>query len=462
MTSPKQYKHIYFLGIGGIGMSALARYFNHQGVKVSGYDRTASSLTEELQKEGIGIDFSDDPKLIPTDIDLVVFTPAIPSNHQGMKWLQKEGFAMMKRSEMLGRLTNQMQTLAVAGTHGKTTTSTMAAHLLYNSKTGCTAILGGIAKNYKSNLLLPNTASSWMVTEADEYDRSFLQITPTIAVITATDADHLDIYGNHQALLDSFNSFTSLIKPGGYLVHKLGLPLTITNHEINVYTYSLNDTKADCHARNLSKDGLYYTFDLVTPLRTITNLCTGIPALVNVENSIAACTMALLAGCSDEEIRLNLKTFQGISRRFDIRAVKPGHVYIDDYAHHPEEINALVDSVRHLFPEEKITAVFQPHLYSRTRDFAEGFAKALNQCDECLLLDIYPARELPIPGVDSAMLANLMKPGTRVIGRENLIYEIEKIKPGLLLTIGAGDIDRLVPEIEKLFNSDNYDASKKI
>lgn len=446
-------RQIYFLGIGGIGMSALARYFHHRGVKVTGYDRTPSALTDELQREGIEISFDENPAFIPEQIDLVVYTPAIPATHAGMAYLKQASTPMVKRSELLGMITRREKTLAVAGTHGKTTTSTLAAHLLFRSSVGCTAFLGGISKNYDTNLLIPGHPTDWMVTEADEFDRSFLQLNPYIAVITAADADHLDIYGTHQALLESFNEFAGRIRAGGYLIIKKGLPLAITNTAITVLTYSLDDSSADCHAFSLTFDGTHYHFDLVIPGRIIRNLKPGVPARVNVENAIAACTMAALAGCTDEEIRTHLATFSGIKRRFDVRINRNGRIYIDDYAHHPEEIRALVSSVRHMFPGKKITGIFQPHLYSRTRDFAEGFASALSLCDTCYLLDIYPARELPIEGVSSGMIARMMNPQARVLSIPELMQTIESEQPGLLLTIGAGDIDRLVPRIEDIFTN---------
>lgn len=453
MKTINELKHLYFLGIGGIGMSALARLFLRKGVKVSGYDRTPSPLTDQLREEGCEIWFDDDPALLPEEIDMVVLTPAIPSNHRGLLSLRHQPVPILKRAELLGVITREAKTVAVAGTHGKTTTSSMAAHLLYQSSPGCTAILGGVASNYQSNLLLPDKPSPWMVTEADEYDRSFLHLSPLIATITATDADHLDIYGTHEALLESFQQFIGKIRPGGYLIKKIGLPLAAADSEITEFTYALNNPAADCFATHIVSEGIRYRFDLVMPGRTIEGLLTGIPALVNVENAVAACTMAALAGCSDDEIRSNLATFTGIRRRFDIRVLSADEVYIDDYAHHPEEINALITSVRHLFPSKKITAIFQPHLYTRTRDFATGFAGALDQCDECVLLDIYPARELPIEGVDSGMVAALMKRKATLTDKKALLKWIENHRFEVLLTIGAGDIDRLVPPIEALIKN---------
>ncbi|HBZ66780.1 MAG TPA: UDP-N-acetylmuramate--L-alanine ligase [Bacteroidales bacterium] len=454
--------HIYFLGIGGIGMSAIARFFKWKGADVSGYDRTPSHLTEELQKEGISVWFDESPTLIPGNIDLVVITPAIPVNHRGLVHLKNKGLPIVKRSELLGIITGEGKTIAVAGTHGKTTTSTLTAHILYQSEIGCNAFLGGISKNYQNNLLISDHPTPWMVTEADEFDRSFLQLYPFIATITATDADHLDIYGTHQALLDSFQQFTQQIQPGGFLILKTGTPLDIINKSLTVYTYSIDDETTDCHAANITFDGTRYHFDLVMPRRIIPDLCPGIPAKVNVENAVAACTMAALAGCSDNEIRSALSTFSGIRRRFDLRINEGGRVYIDDYAHHPEEIKALISSVRHMYPNRKITGVFQPHLFSRTRDFAEGFALELSKLDECYLLDIYPARELPIKGITSQFVADRMTAEPKVVSVKALLPIIEDKKPEVLLTIGAGDIDKLVEPLEIIIRNQIKQSNGKI
>lgn len=446
-------KHIYFLGIGGIGMSAIARFFQRKGADVSGYDRTPSPLTSELQQEGIPICYDESPGLIPENIDLVVLTPAIPQSHQGLVYLRSKGVPIIKRSEILGIITGEGKTIAVAGTHGKTTTSTLTAHILYQSEVGCNAFLGGISNNYHSNLLISDHPTPWMVTEADEFDRSFLQLNPLIATITATDADHLDIYGTHQSLLDSFEQFAEQIKPGGFLILKGGTPLRINNKYITVYTYSLDDSATDCHAANIVFDGTRYHFDLIMPQRIIRDLSPGIPAKVNVENAVAACTMAALANCPDDQIRSALSTFTGIKRRFDIRINKNGRVYIDDYAHHPEEIKALISSVRHMYPESKITGIFQPHLFSRTRDFAEGFAYELSKLDECFLLSIYPAREIPIAGVSSYTIADRMSIDAKVVTTEMLLAAIKDKQPEVLLTIGAGDIDRLVEPLENIIRN---------
>lgn len=452
MISLNHIKHIYFLGIGGIGMSALARYFKQRGAKVSGYDRTPTAITEALISEGIQVYFDEHEELIPAAIDLVVFTPAIPADHRGYAHLIRSGLPMVKRAELLGMISREGKTLAVAGTHGKTTTSTLVAHLLFQSSIGCRAFLGGISRNYNNNLLISNHPTPWVVTEADEFDRSFLQLNPFIAAITSADADHLDIYGTHDALLESFSEFTDRIEPGGYLILKKGAPVRVNNRAITCYSYALDDASADCYASGLTFDGSRYHFDLHLPGRTIERLSPGIPAKINVENAVAACTMAALAGCTDDEIRDGVASFTGIRRRFDLRINKGGRIYIDDYAHHPEEIRALVTSVRHMFPGKRITGIFQPHLFSRTRDFAEGFATALSLLDQCYLLDIYPAREVPIEGITSELIAGKTSPPARVIAIDQLLSEIETQKPELLLTIGAGDIDKLVPAIEAIID----------
>ncbi len=446
-------KHIYFLGIGGIGMSAIARYFKRKGAEVSGYDKTPSLLISELKEEGIQVCFDESLALIPDNIDLVVLTPAIPKTHQGLVHLRSTGIPIIKRSEILGIITAEGKTIAVAGTHGKTTTSTLTAHILYQSDIGCNAFLGGISKNYHNNLLISDHPTPWMVTEADEFDRSFLHLNPLIATITATDADHLDIYGSHQALLDSFEQFAKQIQPGGYLILKGGTPLQINNDDIKVFSYSLDDPDTDCHAANIVFDGNRYHFDLIMPNRIIRNLSPGIPAKVNVENAVAACTMAALANCPEDQIRTGLSTFTGIKRRFDIRINTNGRVYIDDYAHHPEEIKALISSVRHMYPAGKITGIFQPHLFSRTRDFADGFADELSKLDECYLLGIYPARETPIKGITSHTIADKMSIDAKVVTSEMLLTNIEEKQPEILLTIGAGDIDRLVEPLENIIKN---------
>ena len=436
---------IFFLGIGGIGMSALARYFHHQGKVVAGYDRTPSELTRELEDEGIEIVYGDDRleigdwrlKVSPLET-LVVRTPAVPEENAIYTYFRENGFAIKKRAEVLGMVTRQKKALCVAGTHGKTTTSTMIAHLLHPTN----AFLGGISMNYKTNLLL-DEKSEYVVVEADEYDRSFHQLTPYISVVTAVDADHLDIYGTPEAYRDAFAHYTSLIT--GALVVKEGIALAPRLQAgVRCYTYGWSNAK---HIR--IADG-QIRFDYSSPLATIEDIALGVPVWVNIENAVAAITVALLVGVSAEKIKARMASFKGVWRRFNIHVNTPKVVYIDDYAHHPQEIATTIESVRKLYPERRLIGVFQPHLYTRTRDFAEGFRAVLGTLDETILLPIYPARELPIPGVTSEML------NAPVVQKNELIATLkERIaaseKPVVLLTIGAGDIDRLVPDVTEAF-----------
>ena len=442
--------NVYFLGIGGIGMSALARWFHHLGISVSGYDKTPSQLTKELESEGINICYDDAPELISSRPDLVVITPAIPTTHKGRIWLEGQGIPFMKRAEVLGLLTSKRDTIAVAGTHGKTTTSTMVANILYNSHQSCTAFLGGVARNFNTNLLVGTKETPWAVTEADEYDRSFLQLKPYIAIITAADADHLDIYGTHQKMLEAFEEFIGLIREGGTLILKKGTLLTASNPSIRIWTYALDDCSANCFASNIRLINGHYAFDLVTPLRTITDINPGVSARVNIENAVAACTASMIAGATDEEIRRAMGQFKGIRRRFDVRVETDQWVYIDDYAHHPEEIKALITSVRDIYPKKKITGLFQPHLYSRTRDFAEEFAESLDLLDEVVLLDLYPAREAPIPEVSEQTIGQWMNKKVLYMEKSTVLEWLTSHEIEVLLTIGAGDIDRLVAPIEEL------------
>lgn len=438
--------NIYFLGIGGIGMSALARYFHNRGVKVSGYDRVSTPLTTALQNEGISIHFADNPNLIPGYPDLVVFTPAVPKNLKEYVHLEKSGVPIKKRAEVLGDLSRNYQTIAVAGTHGKTTVSTICAHILYKSRINCRAFLGGISKNYDSNLL-ESQKSDWLVTEADEYDRSFLQLHPTTAVITSMDADHLDIYNDHQNLKNNFSQFAGQIKNGGNLLIKKGLSLEATP-TAKTFEYSL-DNQADFFAQHIKLNGLFYTFDLQTPKGLIKNCKLGIPGIINVENALAASAAAQLAGASDEEIRLGLSSFKGIKRRLDIRIHNNEVTYMDDYAHHPEEIKSLVTSLRKLFPNKKIMGIFQPHLFSRTRDFASGFGESLSLLDEVILLPIYPARELPVPGVDASLILDHIHIAQKSLLEKSRFPNIlNNYQFDVLVTIGAGDIDQLAQPIE--------------
>lgn len=448
--------NVYFLGIGGIGMSAIARYFNAKGKSVSGYDKTHTPLTDELQAEGISIHFDDTLEAIPSHVRnqteevLIVMTPAVPATHNGLNFFRNNGFAIKKRSEVLGLLTQQSYTVAVAGTHGKTTTSSMIAHILRDSGIDCTAFLGGITKNYNSNLLLPTKnnqeSSNVVVVEADEYDRSFLTLHPDLAVITSMDADHLDIYGDKSFLEESFRLFANQVKAGGTLIAKQGLPL---NND-KAISYSIKE-QAEFKAENIRVEKQYYTFDLVGPSITLKNLQLGLPGTHNVENAVAAVAVALKMGISGDNIKKALASFTGVKRRFDYQVRTEQLVYIDDYAHHPEELKACINSVKEMFPEKKITGIFQPHLFTRTRDFADGFSESLSLLDELLLMEIYPARELPIEGVNSAMLLEKMSLKNKMIcANEELLKEVEKRDIEVLLTLGAGDIDQFVEPLKKM------------
>lgn len=454
-------KQVYFLGIGGIGMSALARYFASQGIAVSGYDRTPTSLTNELQAEGISIHFEDNPDLLPSTLDvadtLIVYTPAVPATHQELNALIDRGFPIHKRAEVLGIICNSRRTIAVAGTHGKTSVSTITAHILKSSTKGCAAFMGGISKNYHSNLLLDTTGSEWIVAEADEFDRSFLHLKPELAVITSMDADHLDIYGSHEKVIESFKLFASNIKTGGALVHKKGLPLgSDSSATYKSYSYSITETADFCAVHIELKDG-FYQFDLKTPEFTIEALVLNYPGLLNVENAVAASAMAILAGVSPGEIREALATYAGVKRRFDIHLKNENFVLIDDYAHHPEELRATILSVRDIYKDRILTGIFQPHLYSRTNDFAEDFAKSLDLLDEIVLLDIYPARELPMEGVTSDLIFKQIKnTNKRLCAKSDLKNLALSFKPGIVIMMGAGDIDTLVePVKEQLLKYEN-------
>jgi UDP-N-acetylmuramate--alanine ligase len=445
----EQVKEVYFLGIGGIGMSALARFFKSRGCSVSGYDRISSPLTSELEAEGMMIHYEEDVDLIPDGIDLVVYTPAVPKKHAEYQFFLENGYPILKRSQVLGLISSEYKTIGIAGTHGKTTISTLTAHLLHQTSKGVNAFMGGISKNYQSNLLL-SPKSEWVVVEADEFDRSFLHLFPQIAVITSVDADHLDIYKNILALKESFTQYTGQIKPGGKLIIKKGIALNVIQRPgLKVYTYSI-DQQADFCIQNLRIKAGHYIFDLFLEETEIKNVELGLPGLFNVENAIASSAAAWLAGTTTDEIRRGLLSFSGVNRRFDVRINREDLIYIDDYAHHPEEIKACINSVRHLYPEKKITGVFQPHLFSRTRDFADDFARSLELLDEIILLEIYPAREQPIEGIDSQMLLNRINKSSKcVCQNDELIQLLKSLKPELLLTLGAGDIDQFVKPIEE-------------
>lgn len=454
MNTLSNIKQVYFLGIGGIGMSALARYFASQGIAVSGYDRTQTELTLQLEKEGIAIHYQDDPQELPHDLDvnhsLIVYTPAIPSTHRELNTLVDRGFPIHKRAEVLGIICNSHRTIAIAGTHGKTSVSTMTAHIMKTSDLGCAAFLGGISKNYHTNLLLDHSGSPWIVAEADEFDRSFLQLTPNLAVITSMDADHLDIYGSHQKVVESFHLFANKIKPGGILLVKKGLNLDIDLSTINTFTYSITAEDADYCAQNIELKQGFYQFDLRTPSAYIEKLVLNYPGLLNVENAVAASALALMAGASEEDVRTALSTYSGVKRRFDIQLNNETYLLIDDYAHHPEELRATIQSVKSLYKGRTLTGVFQPHLYSRTRDFAQGFANSLDLLDEVVLLDIYPARELPIEGVSAELIFNqIQNPQKRLCTKDQLPELAGSFKPGVILMMGAGDIDTLVEPVKE-------------
>ena len=461
---------IYFLGIGGIGMSALARYFNAMGKSVSGYDKTPTKLTDELIAEGINIHFEDNINLLPEifkDLNpesksnhLIVFTPAVPKDHSEYVFFNLNGFNIKKRSEVLGLITEQSHTIAVAGTHGKTTTSSLIAHLLKAANLDCSAFLGGITQNYTTNLLLgeslkaqPSTSNPdylkqhLIVVEADEYDRSLLTLHPEIAVITSVDADHLDIYGDKKFMEESYSLFARQVKSS--LIVKKSIEKNIETGKKPI-TYSVNDTSADYYASNITIQAGEYHYDVHTPNGIFKNFILGLPGLHNVENSVSAVAVGCLLNIKEEDIRKALLTFKGVKRRFDYQIKTSNLVFIDDYAHHPEELKACINSVKEMYPNKKVTGIFQPHLYSRTRDFADDFAKSLDLLDETILMEIYPARELPIEGVSSQMLLDKMKSKHKIISQKTeLVEEVCNRELQVLLTLGAGDIDTFVEPIRK-------------
>ena len=448
---------VYFIGAGGIGMSALVRYFLSKGKKVAGYDRTPSELTEKLIEEGANIHYDDNVELIPSDFcnpqtTLVVYTPAIPDTHSELSYFRKNGYSIQKRAQVLGMLTQTEKGLCVAGTHGKTTTSTMTAHLLHQSTIGCNAFLGGISKNYNTNLFL-SADSEYVVIEADEFDRSFHWLSPFASVITATDADHLDIYGTEEAYLESFSHYTSLIRPGGALIVRKGITLNPRLQDgVTLYNYSKDE--GDFHAKNIRIGNGEIFFDYISPLGNIDNIQLGVPIAINIENGIAAMALAQLSGVSNEEIKKAMATFRGVDRRFDFKIKNEKVVFLSDYAHHPEEIKQSILSMRALYTDKKLTAVFQPHLYTRTRDFYQEFADSLSLLDEVILTEIYPAREEPIPGISSELIYNHLRPDMEkcICKKENLIETLSKKDIEVLITLGAGDIDNYVPQICELLN----------
>lgn len=451
-------KSVYFIGAGGIGMSAIVRYFLSKGLIVAGYDRTQCPLTDELCAEGADIHYTDDPGLIPEACrdraeTLVVYTPAIPESHKELTYFRQNGFDIQKRAQVLGTLTRSLKGLCVAGTHGKTTTTSMAAHLLHESHVGCNAFLGGITKNYGTNYLL-NPKSPYVVIEADEFDRSFHHLRPYATVITATDADHLDIYGTEEAYLESFSHYTELIQPGGTLILHEGLKMKPRPQEgVNVYSYSRNH--GDFHAENIRIGGGKIVFDLVSPLGNIQDVEPGVPVSINIDNGIAAMALAQIAGATAEEIKQAMATFGGVDRRFDFALKNDRHVLLSDYAHHPEEIRQSILSLREVFDGRKITAIFQPHLYTRTRDFYKDFADSLSLLDEVYLTEIYPAREQPIEGVTSRIIYDRLREGMEkhIIEKKDIPTVVRDHDFDVLVVLGAGDAVDYIPAIKSILET---------
>ncbi len=444
-------KSVYFIGIGGIGMSAIARYYNNLGYKVSGYDRTPSRLTDALEKEGIEVHFTPDCTRIPQDVEetLVIYTPAVSATMEEMAYVSEKGYELIKRSKALGRIASEAFTIAVAGTHGKTSTSTMVAHIYTASGEGCSAFLGGISKNYHTNLLL--SKNKVLVAEADEFDRSFLQLFPDVAVITATDADHLDIYGTHEKVLEAYASFASQVKSSGHLIVKQGVKLDKSAVKARIWSYSLNE-EADFCAKNITLlPGGFYSFTFKYPQGQLENCRVGVPGLLQLENSIAAMAAALLSGISPEKAAEAISTFLGAERRLDVHVNLTDRVYIDDYAHHPQELASALKSIRSMFPGRRVTAIFQPHLFTRTRDFAKDFAASLSMADSVILLGIYPAREEPIEGVSSELIFKDIELDNKVlIDKSELLALLSKRRDDVLVSFGAGDIDRFIDPITEL------------
>ena len=443
---------VYFLGIGGIGMSALARYFISKKIKVSGYDKTPTTLTRQLELEGINIHYVDDIKFIDKDATIVVYTPAIPADHTELNYYKNNNYQLMKRSEVLGIITSSQYNICVAGTHGKTTTSAMVAHILRDTGYGCNAFLGGIATNYNSNFW--SSSNNVCVAEADEYDRSFLQLSPDVAVITAMDADHLDIYGTEKNMQDAFVAFTHRIKEGGLLISKKGLERSGDFGAAQKMTYAVNDSSADIFTANTRIGNGSYIFDLVINGEIIEDIELNMGGMHNIENVIAAITVALHLGIDEDGIKKAVANFSGVKRRFEYIIKRHDVVMIDDYAHHPEELRALLLSAKELFPGKKCTIVFQPHLYSRTQDLANGFAEVLDMADEIILLPVYPARELPIAGVSSQLILDKMKNNKKSIKeKDELLQWAKENKPALFIISGAGDIDTLIEPLKQLLQN---------
>ena len=453
----KDIKAVYFIGAGGIGMSAIARYFISRGLVVAGYDKTPSELTRQLEKEGMQIHYEENLNEIPTackqpESSLIIYTPASPEEHQELQYFRQHGFEIQKRAQVLGTLTRQYKGLCVAGTHGKTTTSTMCAHIMHQSHLDCNAFLGGISKNYGTNYILSD--SDYVVIEADEFDRSFHWLRPWMTVITSTDPDHLDIYGTKEAYLESFRHYTELIQPGGALIVHRNLEMKENLQEgVKRYDYALHE--GDFHVENIRIENGEITFDLISPIENVKDIELGQPIPINIENGIAAMAMAQLAGCTAEELRNGMKTFAGVDRRFDFKLKNDHIVFLSDYAHHPKEIYQSAKSIRELYRDRKITAIFQPHLYTRTRDFYQEFADALSQLDEVILTEIYPARELPIEGVTSELIYNNLRPGVekQIVRKDDVLNLIKSRTFDVLIVLGAGDLDNQVPQITEILKS---------
>ena len=453
----KDIKALYFIGAGGIGMSALARYFIKRGLVVAGYDKTPSALTHQLEKEGMLLHYEENIDEIPhacknPQTTLVVYTPAIPAEHQELKFFQERGFVIQKRAQVLGTLTRSHKGLCFAGTHGKTTTSTMCAHIMHQSHIGCNAFLGGISKNYGTNYILSD--SDYVVIEADEFDRSFHWLRPWMSVITATDPDHLDIYGTKAAYLESFRHYTELIQPGGALVIHKDLEMK-PNVQAGVKVYEYSREAGDFHAENIIIENGEICFDFVSPIENVGNIVLGQPIPINIENGIAAMAMAQLNGCTAEELRYGMRTYNGVERRFDFKIKNNRHVFLSDYGHHPKEVLQSAQSLRELFKGRKLTAIFQPHLYTRTRDFYHEFADALSLFDEVVLTEIYPAREEPIEGVTSRLIYDNLKPGVEksLIKKDEVLDYVKGHDFDVLVVLGAGNLENYVPQIAKIIES---------
>ncbi|MFI3261452.1 MAG: UDP-N-acetylmuramate--L-alanine ligase [Rikenellaceae bacterium] len=460
-----RFENIYFIGIGGIGMSSLARYFKHEGKSVAGYDRTETQLTKKLVDEGIEVKYDDNIETIGTQYlnkenTLVVYTPAIPAAHKELNFFRNEGFELVKRAKVLGLLSKGKYLMAVSGTHGKTSTTTMLAWFnKYAAKDsegvigGGSAFLGGISKNMNSNMILGS--GSRLAVEADEFDRSFLQLNPDVTLVSSVDADHLDIYGTHEEMKRTFTQFVSQIKPGGALVYRKGIDLTVTNEAISCYTYALDDEKADFYAQNICVDECgCYSFNIVTPNGVIEGCKLGLPGLINVENCVGAVSLIWIAGFDEAMLKKAMLEYSGVKRRMDFYINRPDFIYIDDYAHHPSELNATISSIRKMFEGRKITAIFQPHLFTRTRDFADGFSEVLSTVDSVILLPIYPAREEPIEGVNSEMIfREITLEDKKIVNKKDVIDELQNRELDILVTFGAGDIGTLCSDIFKKYSN---------